>query len=302
MLTKNVTGLGMFALGAELYNSGVLTGEAPSGAEMEQWRLEGKTPESILIGKEWIPISRISPYGSMMTLAASVLQKNKSGTEQGVGAALKGMLTEEEAVQTMSRSLLNQPMLTGPKDILEATMGRSMQGDNLGSYAKQQAGSLIPTGIAQLARSGGEQYLPQTIGQEITSRIPGLQGNTPVRLNVFGEPVQKPSGVFNTAISPLPASQDLRESDPMIAELSRVKANIPAIKRQTGESIEMYQYRQREAGKFLREDLGALFQSPEYLEADSATQRKLIDQAQKRGRAELSRLLKETYQIDTEPE
>jgi len=303
MLTKNVTGLGMFALGAELYNNGVLSGEAPSSpAEMEQWRLEGKTPESILIGKQWIPISRISPYGSMMTLAASVLQKNKSGTEQGVGAALTGMLTEEEAAQTMSRSLLNQPMLTGPKDILEATMGRSMQGDNLGSYAKQQAGSLIPTGIAQLARSGGEQYLPQTIGQEITSRIPGLQGDTPVRLNVFGEPVQKPSGVFNTAISPLPASQDTRESDPMIAELSRVKANIPAIKRQTGEPIEMYQYRQREAGKFLREDLTALFQSPEYLEADPATQREMITRASEAGRSELSRLLKESYQIDIEPE
>lgn len=301
MLTKNVTGLGLFALGAELYNNGVLTGEAPSGAEMEQWRLEGKTPESILIGKQWIPISRISPYGSMMTLAASVLQKNKSGTEQGVGAALTGMLTEEEAAQTMSRSLLNQPMLTGPKDILEATMGRSMQGDNLGSYAKQQAGSFIPTGIAQLARSGGQQYLPQTIGQEITSRIPGLQGDTPVRLNVFGEPVQKPSGVFNTAISPLPASQDTRESDPMIAELSRVKANIPAIKQQTGEPIEMYQYRQREAGKFLREDLSALFQSPEYLEADPAEQRKMIIRASEAGRDELSRLLKESYQIDTEP-
>ena len=303
MLTKNVTGLGMFALGAELYNSGVLSGEAPSSpAEMEQWRLEGKTPESILIGKQWIPISRISPYGSMMTLAASVLQKNKSGTEQGVGAALTGMLTEEEAAQTMSRSLLNQPMLTGPKDILESFMGRSMQGDNLGSYAKQQAGSLIPTGIAQLARSGGQQYLPQSVGQEITSRIPGLQGDTPVRLNVFGEPVQKPSGVLNTAVSPLPASQDTRASDPMIAELSRVKANIPAIKRQTGESIEMYQYRQREAGKFLREDLGALFQSPEYLEADPATQREMIIRASEAGRSELRRLLKESYQIDIEPE
>jgi hypothetical protein len=302
MLTKNVTGLGMFALGAELYNNGVLTGEAPSGAEMEQWRLEGKTPESILIGKEWIPISRISPYGGMMTLAASVLQKNKSGTEQGVGAALKGMLTEEEAVQTMSRSLLNQPMLTGPKDILEATMGRSMQGDNLGSYAKQQAGSLIPTGIAQLARSGGEQYLPQSIGQEITSRIPGLQGDTPVRLNVFGEPVQKPSGVFNTAISPLPASQDLRESDPMIGELSRVGANIGALQRGKGETIEMYQYRQREAGKFLREDLTALFQSPEYLEADPTEQRRLISKVSEDGRRELGRLLKESYQIDTPPE
>ena len=302
MLTKNVTGFGMFALGAELYNNGVLTGEAPSGAEMEQWRLEGKTPESILIGKEWIPISRISPYGSMMTLAASVLQKNKSGIEQGVGEALKGMLTEEEAVQTMSRSLLNQPMLTGPKDILEATMGRSMQGDNLGSYAKQQAGSLIPTGIAQLARSGGEQYLPQSIGQEITSRIPGLQGDTPVRLNVFGEPVQKPSGVFNTAISPLPASRDLRGSDPLIEELSRVGANVGALERGKGEAIEMYQYRQQEAGKFLREDLTALFQSPEYLEADPTEQRRLISKVSRDGRAELGRLLKESYQIDTPPE
>lgn len=294
MLTKNVTGLGMFALGAELYNNGVLTGEAPSSsAEMEQWRLEGKTPESILIGKQWIPIARISPYGSMMTLAASMGQRDKG---DGIGVIGAG--------GSVARSLLNQPMVTGPKDILDAATDRAMQDERAGDrgYLSQQVGSLVPTGIAQLARSGGEQYLPQNAMQQITSRIPGLQGDTPVRLNVFGEPVQKPSGILNTAVSPLPTSADTRESDPMIAELSRVKANIPAIKRQTGEPIEMYQYRQREAGKFLREDLGALFQSPEYLEADPATQRKLIDQTQKRGRAELSRLLKETYQIDTEPE
>ena len=292
MLTKNVTGLGLFALGNELYNSGVLTGEAPNNsAEMEQWRLEGKTPESILIGKQWIPISRISPYGSMMTLAATMGQRDK-----GAGTSIIG------AGGSIARSLLNQPMVTGPKDILDAATNRSMQDEQAGDYLSRQVGSLVPTGIAQLARSGGEQYLPQSVGQEITSRIPGLQGDTPVRLNVFGEPVQKPSGVLNTAVSPLPASQDTRESDPMIAELSRVKANIPAIKRQTGEPIEMYQYRQREAGKFLREDLGALFQSPEYLEADPATQREMITRASEAGRSELRRLLKESYQIDIEPE
>ena len=203
---------------------------------------------------------------------------------------------------SIARSLLNQPMVTGPKDILDAATNRSMQDEQAGDYLSRQVGSLVPTGIAQLARSGGEQYLPQSVGQEITSRIPGLQGDTPVRLNVFGEPVQKPSGVLNTAVSPLPASQDTRESDPMIAELSRVKANIPAIKRQTGEPIEMYQYRQIEAGKFLREDLGALFQSPEYLEADPATQREMIIRASEAGRSELRRLLKESYQIDIEPE
>ena len=292
MLTKNVTGLGLFALGNELYNSGVLTGEAPNNsAEMEQWRLEGKTPESILIGKQWIPISRISPYGSMMTLAATMGQRDK-----GAGTSIIG------AGGSIARSLLNQPMVTGPKDILDAATNRSMQDEQAGDYLSRQVGSLVPTGIAQLARSGGEQYLPQSVGQEITSRIPGLQGDTPVRLNVFGEPVQKPSGVLNTAVSPLPASQDTRESDPMIAELSRVKANIPAIKRQTGEPIEMYQYRQIEAGKFLREDLGALFQSPEYLEADPATQREMIIRASEAGRSELRRLLKESYQIDIEPE
>jgi hypothetical protein len=292
MLTKNVTGIGMLALGNELYESGVLTGEAPSSpAEMEQWRLEGKTPESILIGKQWIPISRISPYGTMMTLAASMRQRDK-----GDGISIIG------AGATTARSLLNQPMVTGPKDILDAATNRSMQDTQAGDYLSRQVGSLVPTGISQLARSGGEQFLPQNVVQEVTSRIPGLQGNTPVRLNVFGEPVQKPSGVFNTAISPLPASQDLRGSDPLIGELSRVGANVGALKRGNGEAIEMYQYRQREAGKFLREDLTALFQSPEYREADPTEQRRLISKASRDGRTELGRLLKESYQIDTPPE
>jgi hypothetical protein len=292
MLTKNVTGIAMLALGNELYENGVLTGEAPSSpAEMEQWRLEGKTPESILIGKQWIPIARISPYGSMMTLAASMRQRNKDGGIDLIGAGA-----------TTARSLLNQPMVTGPKDILDAATNRSMQDTQAGNYLSRQVGSLVPTGIAQLARSGGEQFLPQNFVQEVTSRIPGLQGNTPVRLNVFGEPVQKPSGVFNTAISPLPASQDLRESDPLIEELSRVGANVGALQRGNGEAIEMYQYRQQEAGKFLREDLTALFQSPEYLEADPTEQRRLISKASRDGRTELGRLLKESYQIDTPPE
>lgn len=292
MLTKNVTGIGMLALGNELYESGVLTGEAPSSpAEMEQWRLEGKTPESILIGKEWIPISRISPYGAMMTLAASMRQRDK-----GDGISIIG------AGATTARSLLNQPMVTGPKDILDAATNRSMQDTQAGDYLSRQVGSLVPTGIAQLARSGGEQFLPQNVVQEVTSRIPGLQGNTPVRLNVFGEPVQKPSGVFNTAISPLPASRDLRGSDPLIEELSRVGANVGALARGKGEAIEMYQYRQQEAGKFLREDLTALFQSPEYLEADPTEQRRLISKVSRDGRTELGRLLKESYQIDTPPE
>ncbi len=292
MLTKNVTGIAMLALGNELYENGVLTGEAPSSpAEMEQWRLEGKTPESILIGKEWIPISRISPYGTMMTLAASMRQRNKDGGIDLIGAGA-----------TTARSLLNQPMVTGPKDILDAATNRSMQDTQAGNYLSRQVGSLVPTGIAQLARSGGEQFLPQNFVQEVTSRIPGLQGNTPVRLNVFGEPVQKPSGVFNTAISPLPASQDLRESDPLIEELSRVGANVGALQRGNGETIEMYQYRQQEAGKFLREDLTALFQSPDYLEADPTEQRRLISKASRDGRTELGRLLKESYQIDTPPE
>lgn len=295
---RQLTGLSLFGLGSYLYNKGVLTGELPSGpAEQEQWRLEGKQPESLKIGDGWIPISRISPFGGTLTMAASMLQNaEKAGAEGTLGA-----LTEAPVASglTVTRSLLNQPMVTGPKEALEALATSSPDdAERLGQrFLSSMAGSFVPTGIAQIARAEGVQRLPQTVGQAVTSRIPGLQETAPMRLDIFGEPVEKAAGLANVALNPLPATRDRTKTDPVVAEMSRVKAAVAPMARGSGEDMALYQYRQREAGKFVREDLTSLMQSEEYQAADDATKRELIQDAVTAARRDLATYLKENFGI-----
>ena len=299
LMTKQATGLGMLALGAHFYRQGLMTGEFPENpAEREQWRLEGKRPESLLVNGQWLPIARISPFGNMMTMGASVVQNAEAAGKAPTlaGALAEAAMSPGESAQTISRSLLNQPMVTGPKELLEAATGRDQEA---GSYLTNLAGSFIPSIVAQAARTEGVQRMPQTAGQAITSRLPGMQETAPVRLNIFGEPVQAPSGAINTMINPLTGSPDVRETDPVVAEMARVKVNIGAMARKSGEDLEMYQYRQREAGKFVREDVTALVQSPEYQAADDATKRQLIKDAVEQARRDLADYLKQNYGMES---
>lgn len=295
---RQLTGLSLFGLGSYLYKQGVLTGELPSNpSKQEQWRLEGKQPESLKIGNSWVPISRISPFGGTMTMAASMLQN----AEEAGTTGLMGALVEAPIASglTVSRTLLNQPMVTGPQQALEALSTSSSQdAERLGRrFFSSMVGSFVPTGIAQLARAEGVQRLPQNVLQDITSRIPGLQETAPARLDIFGEPVQKAGGLVNVAINPLAATSDRTQQDPLVAEMARVKAAIAPMGRGDSEDMELYQYRQREAGKFVREDLTALMQSAEYQTADDDTKRELIKDTVTKARRDLAEYLKENYGI-----
>jgi hypothetical protein len=301
LLTKQASGAAMFALGAMLYNNGRLTGEMPeSTGEREQWALEGKKPESILIDGEWLPIARISPFGGMMTLAASVM-KNAEGIDQTAGVAQQAFEGVSKGAQSTLASVLNQPMVTGPQEALAALTGRSERGgDNpLADFAGSMAGSFVPTAVAQAARAEGIQRRPETLLQEVTSRIPGLQDTAPARLDIFGEPVRSGGGVLNTMVNPLTSTADRRAIDPLVAELSRVGANIAPMSRGKGESTEMYNYRQREAGRVIRQTLTELIQSNDYNAATPTQRKRLIRDVVQSVRRELSDYLREQYNIRT---
>jgi hypothetical protein len=289
----------MFGLGAMLYNKGRITGELPENpSEREQWALEGKKPESILINGEWMPIARISPYGGMMTLAASVLNNaEKIDQSAGFGQRIYEGLTE--GAESTLGSVLNQPMVTGPQEALAALTGRSQRGgDNpLADFVGSMAGSFVPTAVAQAARIEGVQRRPENLMQEVASRIPGLQEMAPARLNIFGEPVQSGGGALNTMLNPLTTTSDVRETDPLVKELSRVGVNISAMSRGKGETTEMYNYRQREAGRVIRQDLSELVQSRDYNMATPQEQKRMILDAVRSVRRELSDYLKSEYNI-----
>ena len=277
-------GTGAFAslgVGFYLYDQGVLTGEAPPTASgKEQWLTEGKTANSILIGDNWYEVGRLSPYGNLLSMAANIRQD----------ASREGKTSEERAVATgvnLFSGMLDQPMITGPRDLL--SIGE--RDDNAESWIQKTAGSFVPAFISSIARSEGVRRQPQSIlsGQAITSRIPGMQQGTPARLGIFGQQTRVPGGLFNVGVSPVPRQQDLRKSDPLVAELSRVGARIGAVDRPTGMNFSDYQNIQREVGPLVRDGLERIMSSPSYQRADDERRKELIQKTVRNTRAQYTR-------------
>ena len=273
--------LASLGVGFYLYDQGVLTGNAPpTTSEKEQWLTEGKTANSILIGDNWYEVGRLSPYGNLLSMAANIRQD----------ASREGKTSEERAVATgvnLFSGMLDQPMITGPRDLLSI----DERDDNAENWIQKTAGSFVPAFISSIARSEGVRRQPQSIlsGQAITSRIPGMQQGTPARLGIFGQQTEVPGGLFNVGVSPVPRQRDLRKSDPLVAELSRVGARIGAVDRPTGMDFGDYQNIQREVGPLVRDRLERIMSSPSYQQAGDERRKELIQKTVRNTRAQYTR-------------
>lgn len=292
-LTRSTGGLGLVGLGLYLHQQGVMTGAAPTNSgEREQWRLEGRQPNSMLVNGEWIPVGQLAPLGSLLAVGANISSRIDSN---GASVDKAGSLPFD-----IARTVLDQPMVTGVATTTNALV--DPQGTTDSRWLRDQVGSFIPTGIAQVARSSGESKMPETLGQTLQSRIPGLADKVPSRLNIFGQPHRGRSGVFDVAINPLGGSQDKRQTDPIIAALAQAGVSVAPLVRHRKETIEQYQWRQRESGQWLHEDLTTLLQSPEYQQADQNERQRLIKDQVRRTRADFSKELREQFGIITTPE
>lgn len=276
-LTLQGTGIGLLALGFYLYDQGVLSGDLPDDAAgREQWALEGKKPNSILINGQWFPIGQIAPYGNIVSMAASMKQ---SAEREGESGDLGDMLSR--APMAAVRGVLNQPMVTGPKEMLEAATGGAREQER---YKRSLAGSFVPSGLAQAARADEVVREPQTIVEAIQSRIPGAARGVPARLNIFGEPMRSASTIGLMY-------DDLRRADRTVAEMARVGAEVGPIQKWRNEPFDQYQMRQRDAGQRTRVALNQLFSSAYYLSASEKDKRDMIAKEVERSRATSTRAL-----------
>jgi hypothetical protein len=284
-LTRQSAGaLGLFGLGFYLTEQGVLTGDLPeSAADRELWALEGKQPNSIKLGSQWFPVGQIAPMGNVLTMAANMKQ---DAALAGPDPSMVDMI--QASPFAVARSLLNQPMVTGPKEAMEAATGRRAEGER---YLRSQAGSIVPSIFAQAARAEGVQRLPQSQIEAILSRIPGAQEAAPARINIFGEPVRTGAGLGGLLRT------EQGRGDPLVQELSRLDKGISPIARWKKEDFAQYQLRQREAGPLVREQLNRLFASSIYQSATDAKKRDLIDERVDRARRRATDRVERLYGI-----
>jgi hypothetical protein len=180
---RGVVGSGILGLGAYLTSQGLMTGNAKDAAEADQWKLEGKQANSILIGGKWRSINSIGPE-AMIMLAGSKVQNDPNSALGNIG-----------------KDFTNQTFLAGVQAPLNAINDPARYA---GSYVPNQIASLIPNIVKDTSKAFDStaretkvtKNMPATTLNTLKSGIPFLRNNLLPSRDVLGNPIkQEPTGV-----------------------------------------------------------------------------------------------------------
>lgn len=160
--------------------NGYVTGGGPvDPSRRRAWYDSGHQPYSVRIGDNWVNYGRLEPAGIVAGLAADMVE-------------LQEIVEPEDAimklVESVSKNLANKTFLSGLTDMINALSDPERYGENM---IQRFAGSFVPAGVAAVERaaSGGQIRKPETLGEAVVSRVPGLSDDVPVLRDIFGQPV-----------------------------------------------------------------------------------------------------------------
>lgn len=281
VMGRGVTGTGLFFIGKTLFDKGRMTLNAPtSERERRQWELEGKKPNSILVGGQWRQAQTLGPIGLSMVVGGYY---QRGLNETGSQASALGQLALGEV-----RTLVDQSMLKGLSGWLTAINDPLRQGSTL---AENTAGSVIPTFMGDVARAT-DPYQREIEGptQAVQARIPGLRDDLTPKRNAFGEPlegVQNVPDAVGTMADPFRSSK--AKSSPLIDEMNRLMGSGNSVtptqidKSQSiaGEKVpfsqEMVDSFEASAGAKTKAAWQSLISSADYQKLADADKKKLLD-------------------------
>ena len=262
----SMTGATIASLAAE----GVITGGGPTDPEARAAKYrEDWQPYSIKIGDTWHAYSRIEPLGILFGVAADY-------------AEIAGQIEEKEAdkigaamIASISRNLTSKTWLRGVSDLVQAYTDPGRYGE---SYIQSMAGTLIPTGVAQVARTmDPELKEARSIIDKLKSRIPGYSADIPARLNLWGEPVVLEGGVGPDIISPIYTKKIT--PDAVSTEMARLEMTPGMPNRKLGElDLSDQQYRDlvKMAGRRAKMNLDQLVMRDSYLSLPDFMKKEVI--------------------------
>ena len=237
-------GLGTFTLFAmtDAAMSGLITGAGPKDkAQKAALRRTGWQPYSFKIGDKYYAFNRLDPLGAQLGFAADLGETLANSAEGVNDADLEELIVT--ATFSGASNMVSKTYLSGLTSFFE------MMGDPdrySESWLKRMSGSLVPAGVAQVARSiDPTMREAQSMLEAIQARTPGLSDSLPAVRDLWGRPVSYQSGMgwAYDAFSPVAASQ--YKPEPIDKEIMRlgVTVNKPSKKIQIdGVSIDLSKY------------------------------------------------------------
>ncbi len=253
------------ALAADLAARGLVTGNGPSNPDARQIWLTTHQANSIKIGDEWVAYGRLEPIGAFFGIAADIQM-------------IMGDLNEEDRqnlatalVVATSKNVTSKTYLRGLSEAMQALDDPDRYGPR---YIRNLAGTAIPTGVAQVARSGipgiveGDPVLRdvRTIYDKMRSRIPGMSDDLPPRRNIWGEPIVLGGGLGPDIMSPF--YTNAIKADPVSDEMVRLEIRQQMPSRQiAGVALTPEEYSEytRRSGEIAKDLMADLIQDQDYI-------------------------------------
>lgn len=230
------TGVGIAV--ATLAAEGLITGGGPLDPKQRAvMYANGWQPYSLKIGDMYYSYGRLEPLGTLFGVAADMYEiSDYISQDDADNVAL--LITA-----SVAKNLTSKTWLQGPADAMQALTDPDRYGAN---YLNKLAGTLVPTGVAQVARVN-DPYLREARGFVDTwkSRTPGLTKSLYPRRDIWGDAIELGgslgpdlgSPIYESRINSDPASKALLELKIWPAKPSREIRGVEM----TSEQYDVYQ-------------------------------------------------------------
>ena len=220
------------AAAAEMTASGALTGGGPKDPGMRQiLRNTGWQPYSVKIGDTYYSYGRLDPLGMLLGLAADTAEimgqaygeaEDVQGIEDTPSVALDLGST---AVMALAKNVTSKTWLSGVSELIETIEDPDR---NMERFLSRFAGTIVPTGVAQINRTMVDPTLRDTNGldlwqtmvNQVKSRLPGYSDDLPPRTNMWGDPIVLGGGLGPDIVSPIYTSSE--KASPIDEEILRL--------------------------------------------------------------------------------
>lgn len=259
---RGILGTGLFAIGAYLMSKGLMTGQPKDTAEANQWALEGKQANSVLIGGQWRSINSVGPQFLIMLAGAKYQEEMGKPGGGDVAKYLTG-LGQDQLSQTFVQGM------QGPLNALS----------DPNRYGSSYLGNTLNSGVPNIVKDTAKAFDPNQRENNkpmdyVTNSIPFLRNQNVVKRDTLGNPMkQEPSGAgayFDLFNSKTPIS------NPVVDELSRLNTagtNATPGKMQKSQTIngvkmtltpEQLNILESQVGPQAMDALQSLFATPDY--------------------------------------
>ena len=279
--TLFMTGIALLAA------AGYVTGSGPEDPrDKDALRATGWQPYSFRLGDVYVGYGRLEPVGTIFGMGADASELWDEMTEDRRRKLL------EAASSVVLENLVNKTFLRGVRDASRAVADPERYA---ASWIEGLAGTLVPTGVAQVGRMLDPTLRRREgVAEALTARLPFASTSLAPRRDMWGRPITATGAERLSTVLPL----DLRwaKRDPAALEVLRLGLRVGRPQRRIGNlelTVAEHDRYVEAAGRRTRDAILREMDSPAYLRRTELGKhdrlRKVIDDARRDARDEVLR-------------